>query len=214
MEMWDRAVRTSESSVPIKQNALNTFKQDAWAIYTSLNKWEAELRGDDTTQLYIAHLAGSRFNSNNETEGPFPTISYQFPSFDIGAALVYFEAVQIFLAELLVQMDMYSQKVLKIEETSENPTPEHHQINTRELTAKSLERADRICQSLDYFFEKDKRVIGQIVILLPFEAARSFYARVKGSEIASADQGAAVAERIRFCERVTEHIKAQGLLLW
>jgi hypothetical protein len=214
MEDWDKAVRQAEGLPPMEQNALNNFMQHACEIQFMLKEWESNLRGDATTQLYIAHLSGSRFNRNSGTEGAYPTISYQFPSFDIGAALVYFEAVQIFLAELLVQMAMYSQKVLKIEETTEQPTPEHYQIKTRELTAKSLERADRICQSLDYFFEKDKRMIGLIVILLPFEAARSLYVRVKGSGIADADQEAAVAERIRFCERVTEHIKAQGLLLW
>jgi hypothetical protein len=39
----------------------------------------------------------------------------------------------------------------------------------------AIDAASRICSSLDYFFEKDKKVIGRMVSLFPFETAHRIF---------------------------------------
>jgi len=48
-------------------------------------------------------------------------------------------------------------------------------LGVESMISTAIEPADRVCQSLEYFFEDNKRMIGRMVILVPFEAARGLY---------------------------------------
>ena len=51
-------------------------------------------------------------------------------------------------------------------------------LNMDSLSKGALACADRIFQSIEYFFERDKRMIGQMIIAFPFAAARSLVTRL------------------------------------
>ena len=219
MDNWDRSTRKLQltgADIPMSNNLLTEFIEDALRIQRAITDWEIDLRGgDDKSQLYIARLS-KRGSSSGAEESPeesgniFP-ISYTFPSFDLAAAIIYYETVHILLNGFLIEMVLYAEnsKVLDwITSESAVGAP-----NIRELTMKSLECADRICSSLEYFFERDKRMIGRIVILSPFEAARGLYARLQKSGTGDPIQDAALVQKMNFCESVVRRIEAEGLLL-
>ncbi|KAF4628392.1 hypothetical protein G7Y89_g9753 [Cudoniella acicularis] len=176
MEKWDIAVQNNM----LNPNTLNDFIQEALEFQTTINDWEIRLRGDEKTQLYIGQISQPNNSPNYENSANFFPISYRFPTFDIAGALMYYDTVQILLYELLVEMGFACRR-LKASSPDSFLGVEVEEINTPDLIEKSAECADRICQSVDYFFDKDKRMIGRIVILLPFETARGFYGRLCGS---------------------------------
>jgi hypothetical protein len=67
---------------------------------------------------------------------------------------------------------------------------------------------------LEYFFLRDKRMIGRFVILSPFEAARALFASLLKKGIGNRTQDAFLVEKLRFCEKISNRIRAEGLLLW
>jgi hypothetical protein len=177
MENWDRTRVSAELTGADKKidiHVVDDFVQEALAIQRAVNDWEANLRGqDDKSQLYIAHLADTQHSS----EASIPWIfSYKFPSFEIAAALMYYETVHIFIYQFITEMILSTQTTNALD--SKYPSIPVHDFTVQDLTAKSLECADRICQSLEYFFQRDMRMIGRIIILSPFEAVRGLFARL------------------------------------
>ena len=216
MEYWDRSRRSAPLARvdnKIDPHIANNFVQDALGIQRAINDWEANLRGgDDKSHLYIAHLATLKDSSEAENSGRVWPISYTFPNFEIAAALMYFETVHIFLYGLLIEMVISA-------ENGEDLDPKDsgiagHSLNIEELTTKSLECADRICQSFEYFFERDKRMIGRIVILSPFEAVRGLFARLHRTGTGDVNRDVSLAQKLRFCDEIAQRIKAEGLLIW
>lgn len=209
MEKWDKTQKAHRpgADLPKDNPPVDTFIQEALQIQTAINAWEADLRGgDDKSQLYIAHLSRTNISSEEaEASGigkVFP-ISYTFPSFDIAAAIMYYETVHIFLNGFLTELLTYPSDSKAIPP-----------LSITALTAQSLECADRICQSLEYFFRRDKRMIGRIVILSPFEAVRGLVAGLLQNGAGDAAQDALLVQKMKFCETIAERIKAEGLLLW
>jgi hypothetical protein len=207
MEKWDKITQKSQRAgvdIPMDNRPVDRFVQDALRIQTAINDWEADLRGgDDKSQLYIAHLSKTKISSEAEDSGKVFPISYTFPNFDIAAALVYYETVRIFLNGFLMELIVYAQNSKAV------PC-----LSIQDLTTNSLECADRICQSLEYFFRSDKRMIGRFVILSPFEAVRGLVARLLQSGTGDVVQDALLVQKMRFCETIAQRIKAEGLLLW
>jgi hypothetical protein len=194
MEKWDKITQKSQRAgvdILMDNRPVDGFVQDALRIQTAINDWEADLRGgDDKSQLYIAHLSKTKISSEAE-------------DFDIAAALVYYETVRIFLNGFLMELIIYAQNSKAV------PC-----LSIQDLTTNSLECADRICQSLEYFFRSDKRMIGRFVILSPFEAVRGLVARLLQSGTGDVVQDALLVQKTRFCETIAQRIKAEGLLLW
>ena len=139
-------------------------------------------------------------------------ISYKFPNFEIAAALMYYETVHIFLYQFITEMVLSTQTTNAFGSKYSSILVQN--FNIQDLTAKSLECADRICQSLEYFFQRDMRMIGRIVILSPFEAVRRLFARLHQNGTGDVFQDIALAEKMRFCDMIAERIRAEGLLIW
>lgn len=213
IENWDRTrLSTQLTGVEnkIDISVVDNFMQHTLAIQRAVNDWEADLRGrDDKSQLYIAHLADTKYSS----EASIPWIfSYTFPSFEIAAALMYYETVHIFVYQFITEMILFTQAANALD--SKYCSVLVQSFNIQGLTAKSLECADRICQSLEYFFDRDMRMIGRIVILSPFEAVRSLFARLHQIGTGDVFQDVALAQKVRFCDNIAERIRAEGLLIW
>ena len=138
--------------------------------------------------------------------------SYKFPSFEIAAALMYYETVHIFLYQFITEMILFTQTTNALD--SIYASIPIQDFNIQVLTAKSLECADKICQSLEYFFQRDMRMIGRIVILFPFEAVRNLFARLHRIGTGDISQDVALAQKMRFCDEIAERIRAEGLLIW
>lgn len=207
MENWDGVVmerQLEEDGILVDVHVFKGFIHDVLKIKRAINDWESNLRGaHDESRLFIPNSSGTELLSDSDNSGKVFPISYTFPTFDIAAAIVYYEAVIIFVNGFLLEMMAYA----KGSETYEL-------LSMEGLTTESLESADRICQSLDYFFHKDKRMIGRIVILSPFEAARGLYASLLKRQTESTDELDALVQKLKFCETITERIRDEGLLLW
>lgn len=213
MQKWDRITWKNQTHGLESESTkhcyfVDSFIQDTLKIKGAINDWEADLRGgDDKSQLYIAHLskhlANVKVSSEAEEPGTIFPISYSFPSFDIAAAVVYYETVHIFLNGFLLELILYPQ-------TSNLSS----RLSRHDLILESLDCADRICQSLEYFFQRDKRMIGRFVILSPFEAVRRLYVRLLKTEAENIALVDLLVRKLRFCKTIAQRIKAEGLLLW
>ena len=125
---------------------------------------------------------------------------------------MYYETIHIFLYQFITEMIISTQTTNALD-PKYSSTPLQN-FNIQDITAKSLECADRICQSLEYFFQRDMRMIGRIVILSPFEAVRHLFARLHQNGTGDVFQDIALAEKMRFCDMIAERIRAEGLLIW
>jgi hypothetical protein len=162
--------------------------------------------GDDKSQLYIMHLADHGSFVSADIGKTFP-ISYTFPNWDAAAALSYRDTAQIFLSQLLIDMKTCAR----------DPSatyPELNAFGVESMISKAIEPADRVCQSPEYFFEDNKRMIGRMVILAPFEAARGLYKGICLSGTGNAEVDEGLSERVRFYEAITERIRAGGMPIW
>lgn len=213
VENWDTTRLSAQLAGvdnKIDTQVVNDFVHDALAIQRAINDWEADLRGrDNKSQLYIAHLADTQHSS--EASSPW-IFFYKFPNFEIAAALMYYETIHIFLYQFITEMIISTQTANALD--SKYSSSPLQNFNIQDITAKSLECADRICQSLEYFFQRDMRMIGRIVILSPFEAVRRLFARLHQNGTGDVFQDIALAEKMRFCDMIAERIRAEGLLIW
>ena len=195
-----------------------------------LKTWESDLQNqDERVQLYLC-----RFSSwNNATLDPdeslygkiFP-VSYTFPSFELAAALIYHEAVKTFVLELIGDITQYiedrlerfsslivvgSPTMIEVDDIAKrgNTGATSGDISPRsvaDLRGASIDAASRICSSLEYFFEKDKKVIGQMVSLFPFEAAHRIFRKYE-----SAFEGNRYRRELLFCDMVVKRLQREGI---
>jgi hypothetical protein len=122
---------------------------------------------------------------------------------------LYHSMSQIYVNSLLIDFERETQHFPSAQ-TERNPP----RINTRELTRKSIECTDLICQSIEYFFEDNKRLIGRMVVLAPFEAARSLFSHLCKSGTGDERLNGSLVEKARFCDTVTQRIRESGLPIW
>ena len=119
---------------------------------------------------------------------------------------MYHQAIQIYIYELLLDMILYSQTYLPNSQMRPN-------LDTEALVKESVECADKIARSLEYFFHKDKRLVGPMVIQLPFLAAKGVLRRCCQMGTGDNTEKVILKRKLAFCEWVEQRIKAGGLLL-
>jgi hypothetical protein len=201
-----------ERSTSPRHPVIHELVVEALTIQQSLGDWEDNLRqGDKKSQLYIARLT-DKFNTpadNDESGNVFP-IAYDFPGFDLASALMFYEAIQIYLFGLLVEMIEYPPNTEEPLDGMAFTPP----LNIQGLTAQSVECADRICQSVDYFFEADKRIIGRIVMMFPFESSRALFARMAQRGSGNPQEDRTLTRKLQFCDTVVRRFKNEGLPVW
>jgi hypothetical protein len=212
------------------QQILLRLLRSAHFILNKLKTWESSLQNqDERVQLYLC-----RFSSwNNATRDPeeslygkiFP-VSYTFPSFELAAALIYHEAVKTFVLELIGDVRKYiedglerfssvvvagSPTMIEVDDilkrgntgaTSGDIFPR----SVADLRHASIDAASRICSSLEYFFEKDKKVIGRMISLFPFETAHRIL-----KKYGSACKGNRGRRELLFCDMVVERLQREGI---
>jgi hypothetical protein len=124
----------------------------------------------------------------------FP-LSYDFPSFDIAAVFVYYETFQIFLYGILMDIELCSRSTRRIDTDGSS-------IDIRDLTSKSLDCVDQICQSIEYFFDGSTRITGCMVMLCPFQAVNSLLAGLMQAGTGDEQQDAAIQKKMEFVRMV------------
>jgi hypothetical protein len=212
------------------QQILLPLLRSAQFILKKLKTWESGLQNqDERVQLYLC-----RFSSwNNATRDPdeslygkiFP-VSYTFPSFELAAALIYHEAVKTFVLELIGDITQYienrserfpslvvagSPTMIEVNEIAKSGNTEATSSNisprsVADLRCASIDAASRICSSLEYFFEKDMKVIGRMVSLFPFETAHRIF-----KKDGSALERNRCRRELLFCDMVVERLQREGI---
>lgn len=133
----------------------------------------------------------------------FP-LSYDFPSFDIAAVFVYYETFQIFLYGILMDIELCSRSTRRIDTDGSF-------IDIRDLTSKSLDCVDQICQSIEYFFDGSTRITGCMVMLCPFQAVNSLLAGLMQAGTGDEQQDAAIQKKMEFCKDGAKRFGAPSL---
>jgi hypothetical protein len=212
------------------QQILSRLLRSAQSILRRLKTWEAGLQNhDEGVQLFISRFSSWSNASRDQDEslcGKIFAVSYTFPSFELAAALVYHEAVKIFVLELIGDIKQYIENRLEGFSCSVAAGPNtmgkaddmikggiagttSEDISLRsvaDLHQASLDAARQICSSLEYFFERDKKMIGRMVALFPFETAHRIF---KKHGIAGAGNGC--RRELLFCDMVNERLQTEGI---
>ncbi|CZR63374.1 uncharacterized protein PAC_13271 [Phialocephala subalpina] len=189
MEKFDNLQQQEQiASVPDMASQMNSLILDGLAIQQAFNDWERRIRGrDDMPSLYIPRQA--KWSALNlDVESNIYPISFDFANWDNASGLSYYEMLQIFLNTLLIDIKTFARR--------SNIAPHAlAAMNSQILAQNSIDCADRICQSVEWFLEDNKKLIGRMVILAPFESARALFARLSLEATGEASQDAFVGER-------------------
>lgn len=185
---------------------INSLILDGLVVQQDFDNWERRIRGgDEMSSLYIPRQ--TKWTALDIDLSDIYPVSYDFVNWDNASGLSYYEMLRIFLNTLLIDIEAFSRR-------SNIVPPALSSINTRILAQKSIESGDRICQSLGWFLEDNKKLIRRMVILAPFESARTLFARLCQEGTRNAAQDVAIARRDKFCKAVTRHIRDSGLPVW
>jgi hypothetical protein len=201
-------MRRNTSDTESSQRILDELKRDAFGIEKAIEEWDTKIHGvDKKTTLYIEHFSESLESLNDETPVPYPT-TYTFPNFEIAAALMYSEMIKIFLYQLIIDLAICAR------ECSPNDSDTFPDVDTKEYSAKAIESADRICQATDYFLEDHKRMVGRMVFLNPFAAAKSLLGGLSRTRTGDPEKDAFLKMKAEYSEAVNARCKAEGLPVW
>jgi hypothetical protein len=185
---------------------LRSLILEALSIHSALEKWVYRLSSDRQPPYYTTRPARTTKSSIIDSIMNIYPISFEFPNWDSASSFVYHSMSQIYINSLLLDLEHLAQ-------TSSPPGSKMGlpQINARELIEQSIECADRICQSIEYFLEDNKRLIGRMVVLAPFETTRSLFNQLSKSGTGNAEKDISLLEKVGFCDAVTQRIKDSGL---
>jgi hypothetical protein len=211
METFDKtriAMRLNTSDTESSQRILDEIKRDALGIEKAIQEWDTKIHGGDKKlTLYVEQFSESLDSLDNETPVPYST-TYTFPNFEIAAALMYSEMIKIFLYQLILDLATCTRGSIK------GDSDKFSDIDTEEYSTKAIESADRICQSTDYFLEDHKRMVGRMVFLNPFAAAKSLLSGLSKTGTGDTEKDALLKLKAQYCEAVNSRCKAEGLPVW
>lgn len=211
METFDKtriSMQLNTSDIENSQQILNEIKNNTLGIENAIEAWDSKIhRGDEKSTLFIENSPGSLESLKDETPVPYAT-TYTFPSFEIAAALMYSEMVKIFLYQLIIDLATCARGCSIV---GSDTFPD---INIEEYTTKATESADKICQSANYFLETHKRMIGRMVFLNPFAAAKSLLNGLNKTRTGDPGKDAVLKMKTEYCEAVNSRCKAEGLPVW
>ncbi|KAH7355129.1 hypothetical protein BKA65DRAFT_234358 [Rhexocercosporidium sp. MPI-PUGE-AT-0058] len=210
MQNFDTVRQLAQASDnPNHSEDLFQLVAEALGVQEAFDRWDTRSRGiDGTNQLYIPRLVSSIEKPQVGNIGSIYPVSFTFSNWDTASALVYYEMSRIYLNGLLIHMEACFRQCNSNNSTSVNA------VDAKNLTSKSIACADRICHSIEWFFEDHKRMIGRMVILAPFEAARGLFAQLCEVDCVDPELNASLKQKAKFCETVTQKIKDGGLPAW
>ena len=206
MQKFDTLPRSAQLSGDTWHlESLYQIMTEALGVQKAFDNWKLRYQGsDETYQLYIPRLTTRPQKTDiDNVESTYP-VSFTFATWDAAAASVYYEMSRIYLNGLLIG----------IQNAIHNFNASSNMVNPEHLNRNSIACADRICQSMKWFFEDHKKMIGRMVVLAPYEAARGLFVQL--CEIGTGDQelDTSLKQKARFCETVTQRIKDGGLPIW
>lgn len=175
--------------------------KEAWKLLASMKKWEKYIRGgDDTLQLYCPRLSRGIATDNGMSDiiNVFP-VSYDFPSFHLAAALMYYEMFKISLFNFLIDII--------------HRYPDTKGIDIPDLRIQSIECADKICRSMEYFLDKSTRITGHLVIMGPFQSARDLFTTLLQIKDDSKLYAIDLHKKLNFCNAIMQKFELTGLLI-
>ena len=144
----------------------------------------------------------------------FPT-ALTFREFPDAMALTHFDAIKInlvgFIAENLTRTPEADSSGLH---PDEDPRLSPLQRAKGVLRSNSIHAsAVRICQSIPYFFEKEKVLVGPCTIMFPFHVAGNAFHRLSSMQPGGPDAppGTSFRRELRWCRMVSRKYEAMGL---
>lgn len=211
MESFDKtriAMQLKPADTGSSQQVLEKLKRDAFGIEKAIEEWDTKIYGgEEKLTLYNADFSESFGSLKDETPVPYLT-TYTFHKFEVAAALMYSEMIKIFLYQLIIDLTTCARV------GSANDNEKIFKIDSGKYTTKATESADRICQSTGYFLEDHKRMVGRMVFLNPFAAAKSFLGGLSNAGTGSPEKDALLNTKTKYCEAVNSRCKAEGLPVW
>jgi hypothetical protein len=204
MERFDQLQQHEhDNSTQWMLSQLNNLILEGLTLQQAFADWGDRVLGEQEKGLfYIPRQARPMGNYHS----PYP-ISFTFKNWDIAGGLSYHDMLQIFLYTLLIDIETFAQH------SKINP-PALSGINSLDLTQRSIECADQICQSTEWFLEDHKKLIGRMMILAPFEAAKGLFLRLARDVTGDAEQDEMLKMKNRFCEMITRRIVDSGSPVW
>ncbi|KAL2070498.1 hypothetical protein VTL71DRAFT_13524 [Oculimacula yallundae] len=176
-------------------------------VQQAFDNWDVLYRGgDETSGLYFPRIASTLNTPEIDNLGSVFPISYEFPNWNIASALMYYEMSRIYLNGLQIQVETCIRQ--------RSLTTEDDPVDTKHLTKNSIGCADRICQSVEWFFEDNKKMIGKMVVMAPFEAAKGFFVHLCEVNGGDLDFDASLEQKARFCDIVMQRLKEGGMSIW
>jgi len=179
------------------------------SIQAALDEWGQRLGHLDNQPPFFTLRPARPIESPaiDDIQSVFP-VSYDFPYWDNAAAFVYHAMSKIHINTLLADLDCGAQS--HVLETK----LELSMLNVQELSRESVKCADRICQCLEYFLQDNKKLIGRMIILAPFDAARNVLRELCKLATGSSQQDHSLVEKARFCDMVHMRIQEAKIPIW
>lgn len=159
----------------------------AWSIRCDIEAWKGRLEENHRHRhpqesLYQTTFAAWDNRSVDPAEGRvgkiFP-LAYIFSDLPIAASMTWYDAIQVCLAEYLIDMASHlrrsSEHPFSSGAEAQSPWPGYIDSPLladptsviSQLKQEILDRTTRICQSAEYFFAADKSLVGPICFLFP-----------------------------------------------
>ncbi|KAH7411180.1 hypothetical protein BKA64DRAFT_375477 [Cadophora sp. MPI-SDFR-AT-0126] len=203
MQRFDSIHRSAQTSGDVSHlKGLYQLMVEALDVQKAFEDWDMRSRGgDESSQLYTPRPATRSERSEiDNLESVYP-ISFSFPTWDAASACISYAMSRIYLNSLLIA----------IQNAIHHLNISSDMVDTKHLTRSAIACADWICQSIEWFFEDHKRMIGRMVVLAPFEAARGLFAQLCEGGTDDPELDASLKLKARFCKGVTQRIKDGGL---
>lgn len=152
----------------------------------------------------------------NVEDSCFPS-AYTFPDLSLAMALTFYDAIRIRVIGMVG--DLHGTLQQTIADSSSLRLSAAHRARFDEVwnvlySTRVYESAARICQSVEYFFEEDKSLVGPNAVIFPFHIAWTAFCvlekRREQSHLSSSDNNDFAAE-IAWCEIASKRYEATNL---
>lgn len=213
LEKFDRTKATIDADPSESENMENysilwNIIRKALGVETMMTEYEDRLlNAEPGKRLFIPRPSTSKTD-----QGKIYPVTYTFPNYDVASSMAYAEMIKMTVYNFLLEVTSFANSIYKDAPRLQDSL--FSGIDVKTYSQKAIISADRICMSLDYFLEENKKYITRMVVLAPFQGAMGIFKRhlEEGTGNAYFDQQ--LQDKVRFCEMVLGRSKQLGLPIW